>query len=287
MGSIERHILTKKKYLVFEINEYISKLNQKFLTQKYHGYNQLLVLSCKKGSALIDDKKYPLRGYSLITLMKNQTLLFDKFSTKNGFILLFDDKELNIENSDLYSSLKLSLFECALKPEPTRINENDFNVFIEIFELLNKNLSNDFTHLKNDMNENLLLMLLQKVLRLKTESRIDINVRNRVLLIEFNNKLSKSLMNSRSVKYYADSLAVTPKKLNSITKTYFNLTAKEFIEEKIINESKLLLINGSCTIKEISYTMGFTEPTNFNKFFKKHTSRTPQQFRNQYHNVAF
>lgn len=287
MGRIDSYIQNKKKYLVFEINEYISKLNLNSLKQNYNNYNQLLVLSCKKGSTLIDDNKYPVSGYSLIALMKNQTLLFDKFSTKNGFILLFDEKELIIENSELYSSLKLSLFECALKPAPTRINENDFNVFIEIFKLLNKNLNNDFIYLKNDINDNLLLILLQKVLKLKNESGIDTDERNRILLKEFNNKLSKSLMNSRSVKYYADSLAVTPKKLNSITKTYFDLTAKEFIEEKIINESKQLLINGSGTIKEISYTMGFTEPTNFNKFFKKHTSKTPQQFRNQNNNVAF
>ena len=89
------------------------------------------------------------------------------------------------------------------------------------------------------------------------------------MLSEFNLLLLQNLNSSRSVKYYANLLAISTKKLNSITKTHWGFTAKEFIEEKIIYESKKILLETPDTIKEISYTLGFTEPTNFNKFFKR------------------
>lgn len=123
--------------------------------------------------------------------------------------------------------------------------------------------------------------------QLKTTGRSTLNNRDGNLLKEFNELLSKNLNNSRSVKYYADLLAISSKKLNSITKIHWGITAKEFIEERIIHESKKILLETPDTIKQISYTLGFTEPTNFNKFFKKFTSTTPLQYREQYNKGTF
>ena len=111
--------------------------------------------------------------------------------------------------------------------------------------------------------------------------------RDKILLNEFNLLLSKKNEFSRSVKFYAELLAISPKKLNNITKFYCGKTAKEFIEDKIISDSKKLLLDTADTVKYISYSMGFTEPTNFNKFFKKLTNITPLQFREQYDKGTF
>lgn len=114
-----------------------------------------------------------------------------------------------------------------------------------------------------------------------------LNNRNEILLNDFILLLIENIRSSRSVNYYADLLAISVKKLNNISKTYSGKTAKEFIEEKIIIDSQKLLIETPDTVKEISYSMGFTEPTNFNKFFKKHTAVTPLQFREEYNKGAF
>lgn len=111
--------------------------------------------------------------------------------------------------------------------------------------------------------------------------------RDEILLNEFNLLLSKKNEFSRSVKFYAELLAISSKKLNNITKYYCGKTAKEFIEARIISDSKKLLLETPDTVKHISYTMGFTEPTNFNKFFKKLTNTTPMQFREQYNKGTF
>ena len=99
------------------------------------------------------------------------------------------------------------------------------------------------------------------------------------LLQKFDLSLLENLKNSRYVKYYADELTISTKKLNSLIKKYYGITAKEYIEEIIIIDSKILLKESPETVKQISYNLGFTEPTNFNKFFKKFTSITPLQYR--------
>jgi AraC family transcriptional regulator, transcriptional activator of pobA len=130
-------------------------------------------------------------------------------------------------------------------------------------------------------------MSLEKIEQINGSSKSAINKRDKDLLNKFNLLLEENLYNSRSVKYYANLLAISTKKLNSITKTNWDKTAKEFIEEKIIQESKKTLLHTEDTVKQISYIMGFTEPTNFNKFFKKLTATTPLQFRQKYNKGAF
>ncbi len=123
--------------------------------------------------------------------------------------------------------------------------------------------------------------------QLNSTSRSKLNNRGSYLLKEFNLLLSKNLYNSRSVKYYANLLAVSTKKINFLTKKHYGITAKEYIEDKVIIESKKLLLETPETVKHISYSLGFTEPTNFNKFFKKLTAITPHQFREQFNKGTF
>ncbi len=130
-------------------------------------------------------------------------------------------------------------------------------------------------------------MGVNRIKQLMGKSRSALNNRDKILLKEFNLLLTKNIKHSRGVKFYAEHLAVTSKKLNYLTKTFYGKTAKVFIEERIIIDSKKLLLETPETVKQISYNLGFTEPTNFNKFFKKNTATTPQQYREQYNKGSF
>jgi len=46
-------------------------------------------------------------------------------------------------------------------------------------------------------------------------------------------------------------------------------------------EIKRLLAYSSKSVQEVAFHFGFEEPTNMVKFFKKHTNKTPTQFRSE------
>ena len=46
-------------------------------------------------------------------------------------------------------------------------------------------------------------------------------------------------------------------------------------------EAKRILAHTTESVKEIGYDLGFDEPTNFIKYFKKHSKFTPTEFREQ------
>jgi AraC-like DNA-binding protein len=80
------------------------------------------------------------------------------------------------------------------------------------------------------------------------------------------------------VAQYAEMLYVTPGHLNDVIKSTVGKTAKQVIDEKRIMEAKRLLFWGDQNMKEIAWLLNFEDDAYFNRFFKKHTGRTPSLF---------
>jgi AraC-like DNA-binding protein len=83
----------------------------------------------------------------------------------------------------------------------------------------------------------------------------------------------------RSAKDFADQLAVHVNHLNRAIKETTGKTTTELIAERITIEAKALLKHTSWNISEISYCLGFEEPSHFNNFFKRHAATTPSAYR--------
>jgi AraC-like DNA-binding protein len=76
---------------------------------------------------------------------------------------------------------------------------------------------------------------------------------------------------------------ISEKRLYHATTTTMGKTPKVIIDEKVMLEAKRLLIHTNLSIKETGYDLGFAEPTNFIKYFRRHTGKTPSEFRESYY----
>lgn len=56
-------------------------------------------------------------------------------------------------------------------------------------------------------------------------------------------------------------------------------SANEHIHYHLIEKAKNLLLNSSESISEIAYGLGFEQPQNFSKLFKKKTQMSPLEYR--------
>ena len=83
----------------------------------------------------------------------------------------------------------------------------------------------------------------------------------------------------RTPSDYADKLNIHVNYLNRIIKKTLQKTTSQVIADRILQESKILLKQTSWPVADIAYSLGFTEPTHFNNFFKKHIDLTPVKFR--------
>lgn len=82
-----------------------------------------------------------------------------------------------------------------------------------------------------------------------------------------------------NVKDYLPSLATQEKLLAQSVRLAIGMTPKSYIDQRRVLEAKRLLSYSDLSVKEIAYSLGFEEPTNFNKFFRKHAGISPNEFR--------
>ncbi|GEM_PF-766778 len=82
-----------------------------------------------------------------------------------------------------------------------------------------------------------------------------------------------------TISKYAEELNVSTNYLSECVKRSTGRSAKQILLNHKLIIAKSLLQQPDKTISDVAYEMGFTETTNFTKFFKRMTSQTPNQFR--------
>ncbi len=99
------------------------------------------------------------------------------------------------------------------------------------------------------------------------------------LLRMFRAEVEERFSESRNVSVYARSIGTSTKTLARATTNLTGLAPKEIIDQRVVLEAKRLLGHGSDSIAGIGEALGFSEATNFTKFFARMTGQTPHEFR--------
>jgi AraC family transcriptional regulator, transcriptional activator of pobA len=111
-------------------------------------------------------------------------------------------------------------------------------------------------------------------------TKLDANKDN-TLVTRYKKLVAQHFIRKRQVADYAQLLAITPNHLNKTIKEQTGKTASDFINDMLLMEAKALLKHTELTISEIAYQLDFTDPSHFNKFFKKEMTVTPLSYRQQ------
>ena len=95
----------------------------------------------------------------------------------------------------------------------------------------------------------------------------------------FRTLVEQQFRTQRAVRHYAALLGVTEKRLAQATAHVLGKLPKQVIAERLTLEAKRLLAYTPASSKEVGFALGFDEPTNFSKYFRRQTGLTPNQFR--------
>jgi AraC family transcriptional activator of pobA len=83
----------------------------------------------------------------------------------------------------------------------------------------------------------------------------------------------------RLVAFYAGLLAMTPGRLNDHVKRATGVTIGHLIRQRVLTEAKRQLVFTNLAVHEIAYSLAFSDPSHFARFFRQNTGTTPQAFR--------
>jgi AraC family transcriptional activator of pobA len=83
------------------------------------------------------------------------------------------------------------------------------------------------------------------------------------------------------VAWYAGKIGITAAHLNVLCRQAANQSALELMHQRVLLEAKRNLVYTSMTVSVVSYTLGFSDPAYFTRFFKRQTGLSPKDFRLQ------
>ncbi|MGW7365948.1 AraC family transcriptional regulator [Streptomyces sp. NPDC054841] len=95
----------------------------------------------------------------------------------------------------------------------------------------------------------------------------------------FRAAVERDFADSHHVNDYAAALGYSVRTLTRATQEATGSTAKQYLDARILLEARRLLVHTDATSAEISRRLGFRDPSDFTKFFRKRDGETPLQFR--------
>ncbi len=244
----------------------------------------LFLVTKNEGTYSLNFKDYPLKKGTIFTLRKDNIHKFHKNKSK-GILLIFTENFIVNHSSKLEASKLILLFNEMLTSPKLQLNEIEYKEIITLTNLIKE----EYFKRKDDYAPNIIRNLLQvianKLLRIKSKD-------NQILdhgkylsnFLTLQKLVENHCFNSKKVSFYADKMGVTSKTLNNITQSIIHQSAKAFINDTVIIQTKRLIINSQDSLTEIAFQVGFDEPTNFFKYFRKYTGVSPSQFRTMHQN---
>lgn len=97
--------------------------------------------------------------------------------------------------------------------------------------------------------------------------------------VAFRHAIETDLTHRHTVADYAHRIGYSARTVTRACQRATGQTAKRVLTDRLVLEAKRLLVHTETPAATISAQLGFSEPTNFTKFFTHNTSQTPSAFR--------
>lgn len=260
-------------------NQHKSILTTPHRAEFYH------IIWIQKGFAkhFVDFKPIELKENSVLFVPKDCVNFFDNYGDFDGKIILFTDNFFGVDFKNVQFLQSTILYNDLYEISKIQINE-DNSEFYNIIRAMESELLITYDQSQPIILRNLLhniLLISERIKHLQGFNEIKPSADLDYLLL-FKDLLEKNYKTIKSVSKFASDLSISEKRLNKATTLILDKTPKHIIDERVLLEAKRLLAHSNISIKEIAFDLGFEEPTNFIKYFRKHMEQTPSEFREKY-----
>ena len=242
----------------------------------------ILFIDKGTGYFMLDDNKIALKPGTIIFTSPGHTRAWHIKKPVGGYAVFFEKDFLNLFFTDELFLYRFSYFHQYWKPTSLFVSPAEFSTYLSInsnIEAEIKDLQNDSAHLLRALLYQLLVLLNRSYAK---QNALQSNTYIHPVFFRFRSLLEKNYSTHHRVGDYLQLLRVSPAQLNKFCRQYMGITAQEMIHSKQISVAKRLLRATTDTVSEIAYRLNFSDPSNFNRFFKSVTGLSPQQYRQQF-----
>lgn len=262
----------------YSIRDIAPLLAENDMVQELHRHDFFYILIVKRGRGQheIDFTTYEIRDYSVFMMRPGQVHHLDLKSGSTGYLIQFKTDFLYSHNNASQNHLtKLIQFNFY------QFEGQDFSKIDSILtEALHEYTSQEKGYQEVlKANLSILLIELLRKRQYKVLPTVPASPYSQEKLELFLELVEANITTCKQVSQYTDLLHLSSYQLSSITKSLLNKTPSEILNDYIILEAKRQLLATSNQVSQIAFNLGYEDPSYFIRFFKKHTSFSPETFR--------
>ncbi|MCM1989395.1 helix-turn-helix domain-containing protein [Oceanirhabdus seepicola] len=276
---------TEDKLFEFEIvdlQEFFKTRPTKILLENFRmNFYNILYITSGEGKHEVDFKVYDFKAGDMILIGKNQVHRFFPDTKATGYILLFTEDYLCADSKmsiqDFLEHFNSPLYNPIINIDVSEESSNRI-----LIDLLYKEYKAEDNAVKGSLLKSLFRSFMLAISKFKKPNEQREISGSYKRFVEFKNLVEIHYKEKKTVQDYAKMMLVSQKTINQATRAVVDLSAKQFIIDRILLEIKRYIDQGEYTINEISDLMGFDEPSNLTKFFKRYEGISPKEFRAEY-----
>lgn len=238
-----------------------------------HNYFEIFLFNKGGGHHIIDFDKCQITDNSIHFISPGQVHLVKRELNSVGWIILFSNEfflDLQEDKNQLYS------YPFLHQNMSNPVLNLDTSTFLTLEELVLKMKSEET--LKNNDFKALIRSYLNVFLIHCKRIFPSVNSTSNSVLITFKKLLEENFLEKHQVNFYYEKMGMSESAFGKAIKQNTGFTPLNLIHQRLILEAKRLLKYSQPSIKELSFHLGFSDPSHFSRFFKRNTGKSVQEF---------
>ncbi len=228
---------------------------------------------------LIDNERLNIQPLTFYLIPKGQIHYFDEGNDLEGFLVRFSDDFLIESVGSMSWNYRQTLFSHFSMHRSLSVPSTDLRRYEGLLmRMWQEQQKKTFGY--QAVQRHLLSILLIQLERTRQLQAHDgaLLSKEGMLYKDFMEYLERYYRSEHVVTFYADKVGISARKLTQVCHQHAGKTAKTLIQERIVLEAQRFLQHTNLSVKEISYRLGFRDPSYFSKAFKAVVGVAPQAY---------
>lgn len=244
-----------------------------------HDFFHIVWIARGSGRHIIDSVTYDVRPGALFFMAPGQIHDCDLSPDTEGYTFNFSAEFFALHLQDKGMLSRIPVYDHAKRIQALYTEGPDLQDIQATLDAIQAEYEGERFR-AHDLIRSYLFILLVKASRLaEPADAADTAHRSLLLYRQFQGLLDQHFASVQQPGHYARLLHTTERALNEAVRRWSGATTAQAIRERVILEAKRLLAHSGVQVAQVGDQLGFDDPAYFSRCFKKHTGRTPVEFR--------
>jgi AraC family transcriptional regulator, transcriptional activator of pobA len=263
-------------------------LNQYPFIRKNHSHDFYSILLFTKGTGeiMINNDSFAIKPQTICLIAPNQVHSFDRLDDVEGVIFIFC-QDYYVEEFSYVRLLNVFSYTTKINRNASYscidLSDNEFHPLITIINSIQHEY--EFSTSSNNAAViirsflNIMLLKLSALYETRSSKSAKANKNDSLMIHSLAQLVDTYFIQEQQLGFYTSAFNISERQLNDICNKHFNCGLKKILLDRLMQESRKLLLSSELSIAEIAYKLNFEDNSYFNKVFKNKIGLTPRKFR--------